>query len=200
MMSYGNKLFVSVFCLMMTGLTAFAQPEDTKTIKQQFDAVMEDTETFKQYKVVPRTTLTELSRQVSDSLNRNRSEINNLERQLTDQQDQIAQLENQLQTVTNDLNSSNELNETISFLGIDFQKSIYNVMVWGIIILLAVAVAAVYMMFKRSNKITRTTRNDLQVLTDEFDQYKTKAHEKQVKLKRDLQTAMNTLHEKGIKV
>ncbi|MGB3465813.1 MAG: hypothetical protein WBA74_11105 [Cyclobacteriaceae bacterium] len=199
-MSYVNKLFFSVFCMTILGFASYAQPEDTKTIDQQFQAVMDETESFKKYKVVPRTTLIELSKQVGDSLQRNRNEIDELQSQIITQQDQISQLENQLQTVTSDLNDSKELNETISFLGIDFQKPIYNVIVWGIIILLLVALAAVYMMFNRSNKITRTTRNDLKMLTDEFDTYKTKSQEKQIKLKRDLQTAMNTLHEKGFKV
>lgn len=198
-MSYGKNLILSLVCLLMVTIKLNAQTENT-TLGEQFKDVLENTESFKQYKVVPKTRLNDLFRQVGDSMRVIKSKVTDLRGEVNQQKATIESLEAQLGTVTSDLNESNLLNNSISFLGIIFQKSVYNVIVWGLIVALLAAGALIYMLFKRSHKVTRTTQNDLKKLTDEFDSYKTKAHEKQVKLKRELQTAMNTLHEKGIKV
>ncbi|MEL6557658.1 MAG: hypothetical protein AAFQ94_05695 [Bacteroidota bacterium] len=198
-MSYGKNLILSLVCILMITANLNAQTENG-TLNEQFTDVLENTESFKQYKVVPKTRLDGLFRQVGDSMRVVKSKVTDLRGEVNQQKETIESLEAQLGTVTSDLDQSNLLNDSISFLGITFQKAVYNVIVWGLIVALLVAGAFIYMLFKRSHKVTRTTQNDLKRLTDEFDGYKTKAHEKQVKLKRELQTAMNTLHEKGIKV
>ena len=198
-MSYGKNLILSIVCLLMIASPALSQTENT-SLNEQFKDVLDNTESFKQYKVVPKTTLNGLFKQVLDSVAKEKSKIVTLNSEISTQKSTIDGLQSQLATVTCDLEESNTLNESIGFLGVDFQKSVYNIIIWGIIILLAAGVGLIYMLFSRSNKVTKTTQNDLKRLTSEFDDYKTKAHEKQVKLKRELQTAMNTLHEKGIKV
>ena len=198
-MSYGKNLILSLVCLMMIITNTYAQTENSN-LKDQFTDVLENTESFKQYKVVPRTRLTDLFKQVGDSIAVDKSKIDGLRVEVSQLSDSIESLEAQLATVTSDLEKTNQLIDSISFLGIHFQKAVYNVIVWGLIVALIVAVGFIYILFKRSHKITRITQNDLKRLTQEFDSHKNKAHEKQVKLKRELQTAMNTLHEKGIKV
>lgn len=198
-MSYGKSLIISLIYIFSASSFAIAQSESS-TLNQQFQEVFENTESFKQYKVVPKTTLNSLFKQVTDSMKKVERQISGLENEISTQQAQISKLNTQLNALNSDLEKSNTMNDSIAFLGVDFQKPVYNILVWSLIILLAVAVGFIYMLFKRSHKITRTTQNDLNRLTTEFDTYKTTAHEKQVKLKRDLQTAMNTLHEKGIKV
>ena len=109
-----NQLTLSVFILLVSGLVCYGQPEDSKTINQQFDEVIENTETFKQYKVVPRTMLKELSGQVNDTLAQNRTEILVLKNEIGKQETRISELESQLQTVTDDLEKSNSLNDSIA--------------------------------------------------------------------------------------
>ncbi len=198
-MSYGKNLILSIVCLLIIAPIATAQTERL-TLDQQFKDVIENTESFKQYKVVPKTTLNGLFKQIGDSLAKEKIRITALENEVSAQKALTENSLAELSQVKTDLEQSNTMNDSIGFMGASFQKSVYNIIVWGLIILLAVAAGFIYMLFKRSHKITRSTQNDLKRLSSEFDDHKTKAHEKQVKLKRDLQTAMNTLHEKGIKV
>jgi len=198
-MRSGKNLILSIALIFAISSPLFSQTENPSLL-QQFDEVMENSESFKQYKVIPKTTMSNLFKQVNDSINKTKSEVRGLKSEISEQAVEISSLNSQLVTVTDDLTASNETNGSINFLGIDFKKPVYNIIVWSLILALVVTVGFVYMLFNRSNSITRTTQNDLKELNREFDEHKTKSHEKQVKLKRDLQTAMNTLHEKGIKV
>ncbi|MEQ9022021.1 MAG: hypothetical protein RLN82_04575, partial [Pseudomonadales bacterium] len=94
------------------------------------------------------------------------------------------------------LDESLELNDTIYFLGIPFSKVGYHIMVWVIIIALAVLGVMAYFMFIRSNSVTKRAKREFDSLQAEYEEHKTKARETQVKLKRELQTAVNQLNER----
>lgn len=179
--------------------SAFSQTEET-SISAQFDEVMKNSETFKQYKVVPITRLRTLFSAVKDSLDVPKIRINNLKAKVDNQENQIVDLTERTEVLEADLETSNGFNNDISFLGMTFEKTVYNLIVWGIIIALTAVIGVIYLMYQRSNKITQNAKKELSSIVNEFDEHKTKSHEKQVKLKRDLQTAWNALNENGIQV
>jgi hypothetical protein len=80
-------------------------------------------------------------------------------------------------------------------LGISFTKGSYQMMVWSIIVILALALFVV---------IARSTRNILEAkhrtqlydeISSEYQAYKTKANEQQRKLARELQDERNIVEE-----
>ncbi|MEL7145992.1 MAG: hypothetical protein AAFO69_06465, partial [Bacteroidota bacterium] len=170
------------------------------TLKQQMDDIVQNGRTYNQFKVIPSTTIQQLFSQITDTLAQQRLQIART-REMAEQQAAIAVTEQaRSAAIQKDLDASVARNESISFLGIDFQKSTYNLLVWSLIVLLTLAALSIYWMYARSHKLIKNAQSDLSSLNGEFESYKTKSHEKQVKLKRELQTAMNTLHEKGIKI
>jgi hypothetical protein len=85
--------------------------------------------------------------------------------------------------------------EQINFIGMTVSLGSYNLIVWGLIILLAIAT---FIVVARSASFRAEAHYRTKLyseLEDEFKGYKTKANEKEKKLARELQTERNKLDE-----
>ncbi len=166
------------------------------TLQEKYDNMLESTETYEQYKVIPRTSLNGFWAEVKDSLNQSTQTIRELRNQAADQQaNTISQLA-KVDDLQSQLDESLNLNDTIYFIGIPFSKVGYHLMVWLIIVVLAVLGVICYFMFMRSNRVTTRVKKEHETLIEEFEEHKSKAREAQIKLKRELQTAVNQLNER----
>ncbi len=166
------------------------------SLKEKYDNMIETTETYEQYKVIPRTRIDAFWAEVSDSLSRNNRTVYDLRQKIQEQQASITTSEAQVSDLSNQLSESLNQNDSINFLGISFSKVGYHLMVWLIIVALAVLGVISYLMFMRSNRVTTRVKKEHEELIAEFDAHKDKARETQVKLKRELQTAINNLNER----
>ncbi|WP_462251504.1 hypothetical protein [Ekhidna sp.] len=166
------------------------------SLQEKYDGIIESTETYEQYKVIPRTTIDDFWMEVSDTLKLNKGVINDLQIKRQDQEAFIKKLEADILNLQSNLDSSLNQNDSINFVGISFSKVGYHLMVWLIIAVLAAFGVIAYLMFARSNRVTSRVKKDHDELIAEFDAHKDKAREAQVKLKRELQTALNTINER----
>lgn len=185
------KIFV-ISALILASSPLFAQ----NTIDQQFENFYDTkTSVWQEYKLIKTPRLREFWNIVSDTVADKRSqiakgqlEIQNLNLELENTNQKLAE--------TNELLvQSNALNESILFVGIDFNKSFYNAMVWLIILGLSIAIGAIYLLYMRSNQVTKEAQKALVSVEKEFKDHKDTTREAQIKLKRELQTALNTIHE-----
>lgn len=194
-----KKILTIVFSLLVMSVVSLAQTSES-SVGAQLEEVIKKSGTFKTYKVIPIDKLNVIVNTVKDSISGAKKEIVILNDRISEKQSEVDELAIEINTLTGNLNESNALNESIVFLGIPFKKTTYNLMVWGIIFAFAALAGFAYLMFKRSNIVTRKTKKDLQELMSEFEAHKSRSNERQVKLKRELQTAINTINERGLKV
>lgn len=85
--------------------------------------------------------------------------------------------------------------DSISFIGIDIAKNTYNMIMWGLVLIIGIIAAVVIARTGsyRKEAVYRTTLyNELE---EEFKTFKAKANEKEKKLARELQTERNKLDE-----
>ena len=178
-------LFNALFCTLQA-----------QSLQEKYDEMMEKTETYEQYKVIPRTRLDGFWTEVTDTLKAKTNRIQDLRADGIAKQADIDALGSELSQVQSKLDESLELNDTIYFFGIPFSKLGYHLMVWILIIALAVLGIISYLTFLRSNKVTTRVKAEFETLESEFEKHKNGAREKQAKLKRELQTAINQLGER----
>ena len=171
-----------------------------QTLKIQFREMLDKSESYTEYKVIKGTKLSQYSRAVQDSLKVNRNEIRTLKNQLNDQKSQITQLSKRITDLENQLEKSEELRESLSFLGINIPKVTYQLIVWIIIGVLTVFGVFAYSSFIRSNIVKSKTSKEYKALGEEFEDHKKKSHEKQIKMGRDLQTERNLIEELKTKI
>jgi len=90
--------------------------------------------------------------------------------------------------------TSSRINE-INMVGISMSLSTYNVVVWGLIIILGIITVSVIANSGKNRNEARYRTKLYSELEDEFKAYKTKANDKEKKLARELQTERNKLDE-----
>ena len=80
---------------------------------------------------------------------------------------------------------------SISFLGIQLNKSTYTITVWSIILLLIIALFYFIYQYKNSYSILSESKSNLSETEEELTIYKKKSLEREQKLRRQLQDEIN---------
>jgi peptidoglycan hydrolase CwlO-like protein len=132
---------------------------------------------------------------VRDTLNTTRRQLLNTKKEATSYQNEIAGLNKQITGAKTSLASSNARLDEISFLGIGFTKSNYNIFVWGLIASLAVALTVVILRSAKNVHEAKYRSTLYEEINQEYQNYKVKANEKEKKLARELQDERNKLDE-----
>lgn len=105
----------------------------------------------------------------------------------------IDSLQNSSKANNESLSEANAKRNEVSLLGIGIDKSTYNIIMWGLVLVLGATAAIV---IGRSGAASREARYRAQLyneLEEDYKNYKAKANEKEKKLARELQTERNKL-------
>jgi len=194
------KKFIPFFLLIIMPLMVFPQePTDEESANQSlsdfYQNMYQKAETYNTYKVIKISTLNTFWKSVVDSLNTYKQEISIRNKEIADLNTKIEELNIKIGDLESALQKSRNEADSISFLGLLISKRTYNVIVWGIIFGLLIFVFLGYGSHMRSQKLYQVTRKEFMKLVDEFESLKKSAHEKKIKLGRELQTERNKVME-----
>lgn len=171
-------VIASLVVLFLTGSSAYSQvgnnktPLDTAGIKAQMDYVFDKANTYNEYKVIKTASLYKLKKNINDSILAAKKEISQDKVLIAEKNNTIDTLQNQLQVTQANLDEAVETKNSLSFLGIQMDKTYYNSLMWTILAVLAIMLGIVTMMFKRSNAVTSKTRAELDEVKNEYDEYR----------------------------
>jgi hypothetical protein len=194
--------YVILFLVALISTASFGQSApvvpatpDTKTmtLQDRYATMKKSSETFQDYKVIKEVILDGVWRVTLDSIKNQKAKfananevISQLENEVATQKVAVAQIKASMETVVYD-------STHISFFGIHFTKSLFISLVLLIVIGLLVAIAAVTGKLKLMYTSMKEKMETVNLLSHEFEDYKKRALEKQVKLSRELQTERNKL-------
>lgn len=172
------------FCCIHGILAQTSMPEvlDTATLKQQLDYMNERMNIYNGYRAVRDDIFLRMNKNSLDSLNAAKSEISQLESTLETSRSETASLQNTLQQTTEERDLAIKNKNSLSFLGIQMNKALYNSIMWIIVLALVVLLVFLFLMFKRSFAVTRQTSKDLEEIREEFETYRQQSRERYEKL------------------
>ncbi|MEP4532998.1 MAG: hypothetical protein ABJ004_07925 [Cyclobacteriaceae bacterium] len=188
---------ISLFSLLIIGLISSSAAQTATSITDSFDEIMEEYKTWQEYKVVPVTRMEEFKRALADSVAKGQKEISDLKKIISSQRIEMDSAQASIASLSESLEVSQGFNDQILFLGIPFKKPVYNSIVWVVIFVLLGSLILCYTMFLRSNRITKQAIKEREQVKDQLENQRTQSREKEVKLKRELQTALNKLNERS---
>jgi len=189
--------FAGIFSCVATyaqDATANTPPEgslNSGTIESQFDYLNSISNNFQEYKVVKKANLDKIKSNVTDSLNVFKEQLASLNNQLKEQKAAIDQLNIEFKTSQSDLQQALDMKDSFSFMGMYIHKSSYNTLMWGLVILLAVALLFFIYRFKRNYSVTAEIKQSLMEIREEFDLHRRNTLERERKLNRQLVDEMN---------
>lgn len=178
-----------------SALCAQEEVEGPYSLEEQYEKLMKKSTSYQEYKVVKKVGINELWKNVNDSLNKAHSDFDASNDEIARLNKELKSTKDSLDQTSASLNESNFGRDRISFLGIPLLKITYNSIVWGIILILAAIAIILFMRFAKSNSVTKNTRADYNKLEEEFEEYKKNARENDINIKRELQTAINTIED-----
>ena len=192
---------VLVGLILFCSFTTYAQEvpeaevETPLTLEQQFRQMIDKTETFKEYKVIKITSLNDFWKTVEDSINKKENAIAEAEQKIAEQQNEISGLNTTIREGQASIDEAAYDREHINVLGIDLQKSAFIWISFIIIAALIVTIIIGYSKYRYSTRLAADKSRSYDKLEEEYKNYQDKSREKQMKLKRDLQTQVNKIEE-----
>lgn len=179
--------------VLAISFTIQAQDSDqTETsIDVQFEQLLEESNNFKEYKVIKKTEINKLRKNSNESFKKLNEKISSLEKSIITKDSRIASLENELDGINTELNNVNAEKDSMNFLGIETNKGFYNTVVWSIVGLLAFLFIFMTLRFKNSNTTTKAANKQLATTEEELEDLRRKSIEKEQKLGRQLQDERN---------
>ena len=130
-----------------------------------------------------------------DSLNQARTNLKQAQAKLGSQSKLIDSLQLNSKSEQQTLTASNHKVDNISVFGADMSKSNYNLLMFGLVGVLAIALAIVIGTTAKHRHEAKYRTELYEEIEEDFKAFKAKAHEKELKLARDLQTERNKLDE-----
>lgn len=194
-----KNLFILTLTFLIVGAAkAQLHTDSTKTdpsLNGQYQLLLSKSRSLDGYKLINPYRLSVFWKNVKDSLADSRRQSKDSKIAATKYQAQIDTLKNQVAGTETSLASSNAKLNEISFMGLSFSKSGYNIFVWSFIGILIIALFVV--IFRSAKNIREATyRTGLyEEIHQEYQNYKAKANEKEKKLARELQDERNKLEE-----
>jgi hypothetical protein len=175
--------------------TVTIQAQQPEPLTKGFYQMKDKAQTFKDYKVIKETVLISFWKSVEDTLSLTKQgikeakeEIASLKKQMTEVQIAAQQKEAEVAEIIFDSNH-------ITVLGVSFHKAAFIALV-GIV--LASFTGLLMLLFTRAQLLSRSLKEKSEILLiqgSEFEEYKHRAVEKQMKLSRELQNERNKLTE-----
>ena len=194
-----RKLFLcSIFFIFTASTLLYAQEEvvdGPQSLEMQYEQLIDKSETFQQFKVIPIVKMNAFKGALADTLAQHQSEIDEANREKNNMAIEKDTLLNRVEVLETELAETQKLVDGIQLFGMTVTKTIYNVVLWSIIIGLIALLVFAYMAFLTANRVAKQSKNDKLRVDEELEELRKTAHEKQVKVKRELQTALNKIDE-----
>lgn len=184
-------LFTVIFCITFTYGQSTKKFVDTGSVKNQFDYLFEKSNRYQEYKVVKSDWLIKLKKNVGDSLNHLKNNLSNSSSIINAQLKTVDSLKTVKVVDDKKINLLTSEKQSISFLGIQFNKAIFKTIMIVIISTLIIFLGIFITKFKQSNQLTNLAKLKLKELEEEFDTHRKIAIEREQKVRRQLQDELN---------
>lgn len=187
------RILFICFLLLSVNLSVHGQENvgGESPIEEEFTNLIESSNDYQGFKVVDYNELTALKKKTSDFIANLNNQLTVQQNTIDQHQEEISELKTELETTRKNLEEVTAEKDAITFLGIPFSKTGYMSLMWGIILVLVIALLIFIYRFKKSHTQTTEARQNLSTTEKEFDAYRVKALEKEQRLGRQLQDERN---------
>ena len=179
---------VTLACLlslcMVTARSQYDMPAvmDTASIQSQMDYLEERTRIYNDYRAIRDDIFLKMKSNVTDSLHKEKQEVERLNSELSGQNVKIENLNSELSRAREERDQAIRTKDSFSLFGLEVQKGLYHTIVWIVLLGLLIVGVLLFLMFKRSYALTTQTRKELESIREEYEEYRKTSREKYEKL------------------
>ncbi|PID67956.1 MAG: hypothetical protein CR968_04290 [Flavobacteriia bacterium] len=164
---------------------------DTLSLLDQYDFLSNNSDSYREYKVIKKDWLRRVRKHLSDSLVQTRRSIKALTDDLSSHNMVIDSLNQKVES----LEKINSRKDKVHFLGTSMEKSTYHIILWSLIALAIVFTLYYFYQYKNAHKVTKDAIDRFNELDEEFNTARTKALEREQVLNRKVLDAERKINE-----
>ncbi len=177
---------------------AVAQDSSTKTpssLREQFVFLKDESNTYKDKKIIRETDLNRFWVNVRDSLKQAHQQLALTKNNINTQKSEIDTLNAKLESQREMVEESEHASTHISVMGIDVLKNNFLSFFWITASVLTLLLLGALYQYRNSKMVTSKTQYNLRAIQRELEDFRKKSLEKERKLRRELQTERNRVEE-----
>lgn len=189
-----KKILLLTIPLFLFSISANAQDSvqiEKNTLDNQMTEAFDKSNSYQEYKVIKKTQLATLKRNILDSVSTLERKITGLESEIKNQNTEIDSLTQNLKQTQENLAASKEKEDGIELFGILTSKATYNTIMWSIIGILLLISGFLFYRFLNSHKITKAAQLKMAEIEIELEDNRRNSLEREQKLRRKLQDEIN---------
>jgi cell division protein FtsB len=161
------------------------------SLVEQFDAMVEQSNRYQRFRVVPSEWLSAFNTNLKDSLNQRTRAVVDLQTSISDLNGKVAALETQISEKEASIAELSEERDGISFLGAIISKGTYNAIVWTLVAALLGGMLFFMARGRYAVTVSKDAEKDKAELMAELDKSKRRRLEVEQDLRRKLQDEIN---------
>lgn len=155
---------------------------DTATVQNQINTIHQRTRVYDNFRAIREDVFLKMKRNVNDSLNETKLEIAHLNSNLSERNFQIETLNSDLTRTKNERDEAIRNKDSMTFIGIQMNKTLYNSILWFVILGLLIVSVVLFLLFKRAHVVTSQVKGELETMQGDFEEHKRASREKYEKL------------------
>ena len=173
--------------------TTAAPIEEAKptTLEGVFQQLIDRSGAWQNFKMLDRGKLAAFQRSMTDSINGVRSQLVAEKQKVKENEATIKELNDKITEIQAALNQTKDQKDSVNFFGLLISKSLYNTIMWSIVLAFASLLVLYIYKFSNGNVVTKKSINDLNELQEEYENYRKAAIEREQKVRRQLQDEIN---------
>lgn len=189
-----KKIFVLTLPVLLFSIQITAQDSiqiKKNTLNDQMIEAFDKSNSYQEYKVVKKSQLATLKRNILDSVSSLQRRITLLENEIGLEKTSVDSLQTSLKQTRENLALAKKKEDGIEIFGVLTSKATYNAILWSIIVILLLFSGFLFYRFMNSHKITNAAQLKMAEMEIELEDYRRNSLEREQKLRRKLQDEIN---------
>lgn len=170
------KLSLIMTVILLSGVKIYSQPipDDFKksNVSDQIKYVETYTKIYDNFRAIREDVFQYVKKSVNDTLLGNKNKIKELNAKVNELNNQITLMNKDLAETRSNFERASNTKNSMSFLGLEINKSAYNSIVWGLIMGAILLLLIGYYIFNKNIKTTIKAKQELTDLQKEYEDYK----------------------------
>jgi hypothetical protein len=191
-----KKLLATAFsvliCLQVSAQSRAAL-EGEYNLQDRYEVMKDKAETFNEYKVIKRDILDGVWKIAMDSLQKEKAARMQANSTIAQLRGEVASADQKIKQADASVAASDYERSHLSILGIPMAKTFFVTAMFVLVIGLLIALITILASLRVLRKSVKEKDNTIYGLTSEFDEFRKKALQKEMKISRELQDERNKL-------
>jgi hypothetical protein len=196
-----KRIFLLPILIVFVGINAWSQDpvateeQTVQNLNTQYNKLKQNAETYGEFKVFRESDLDNFWLTVDDSLSVVRGNLNEKNTQIENQVVEIDKLNTEAKDNEERFQQNEYAATHIKFIGIDFTKSTFKITMSVLVIGLTLLMVIGSIQYSHNKRNAIQNARECKKVESEYEELRRKSLEKQIQLKRELQTERNLIEE-----